>query len=650
MDLDTPKSQMQQFEAELVRRFFHPKSYFYLCFSNQIESLTNSESESDATTAVNLINRLVTNLVSAGDAYAEWMQLVRQPGLEELQLLLSGKIIWLSQQSLNGAELKPAIDTIASALFIKILELVRQSESRQVILNFLEGELALNDFVPSDEVQDNPETDEFARLPVQNDITEIFTDDSPTDKTPAYFFDDAPAATPEPEIFATDQIEMDVTPPIEPKLIPESNLGEPEACPVIPTDENQLFSQFRAEAAAVIQTLISKIMAAGEHSVENHFRALQAGLTELNELAMIQGFDILENLSFKLISLIPEAQKSGSRLQRALGEVCEDTLHFMLNWLNGSVSETEIREKFNELRVFAEAIGAGLVEESEPETPMIPGPTPIATDAVTAPELMLPDSGSEDPDTQTPDVAEIIIESVSADVAGFPPANDVFGHDSEDNEPMIEAVPVDETDFAPVDLETEGAPEAVPETENAIQLPGEDDDELKQLINDILTAKIDQSGPGGIFPEDAEPRLSSEPTQRNMGKQFEPKKITEVSETDLFKSEAALYLKIIDDALQNLKEQPHNPTFLEDIELSAYSIKRLAQKMGFELLSRLPEQIEKNMADLARKRRKVSMDIITHISDAITFINNLEKNDVNMKDKLKNILFKLSEHDKELIF
>jgi len=108
-------------------------------------------------------------------------------------------------------------------------------------------------------------------------------------------------------------------------------------------------------------------------------------------------------------------------------------------------------------------------------------------------------------------------------------------------------------------------------------------------------------------------------------------------------------LKIIDDALQNLKEQPHNLTFLEDIELSAYSIKRLAQKMGFELLSRLPEQIEKNMADLARKRRKVSMDIISNISDAITFINRLEKNDVNMKDKLKNILFKLNEHDKELI-
>ena len=209
---------------------------------------------------------------------------------------------------------------------------------------------------------------------------------------------------------------------------------------------------------------------------------------------------------------------------------------------------------------------------------------------------------------------------------------------------MIEDAPESE-DFKVTVIGPHPETQTIESVEEAglIHLPGEDDTELRQLINDILTAKNTAPVSALQLPAQDQEPVPTSTILKQPG-------ITEITETDLFKNESALYLKIIEDALANLQEQPHNLTFLEDIELSAYSIKRLAQKMGFDVLSRLPEQIEINMADLAKKQKKVSRDTIINISDAIRFLNNLEENDVTVKDKLKNILNKLNMRDKQLIY
>lgn len=673
MNVNPPTSKMENFESELIRRFFHPKSYFYYCLSNRIESLAHSASETSAATAVNTINRLVTNLVSAGDAYAEWKQLVRQPGLEALHLFLSEKIVWLSRQNFSGEALRQAIDSVATALFEKLTEMLQQESSKQKIDDFLEGDLSLLD-APFDLSQEEfpedsqaaGETDKVA----SEDFSEILTDElgdveSPGDSVPESASNESEDSTDSPDIDTESLFEAEApsrTGSVSPEI--ESS-DETEIQEKSQNAENALFSRFKEMSLAEIDAIIQQLDSIEPpEQIRKRFRLFQVKLNELKSLSMIQGYEIVEDFATKLLQLMPTLENSSSNHKQAYLELAKDTLHLMLNWLNDSTPEAQIRAQFQKITDFNTSVP--LIDSSEKKTKKTrstesePGANAsekkieAPPDPVTPQKLVWPEESASE---ENFDVGELLIDSFAENSSDSQTdfsesSQENISEKSSDEEAFIEAVPVDESnpesDVPTIDLESETETIESDADETLIHLPGEDDLELKQLINDILTSKNTDVSENSIEP--SESGTASESNYEFQTAHVNEKQITEISETDLFKSEAALYLKIIEDALSNLQEEPHNLTFLEDIELSAYSIKRLAQKMGFETLSRLPEQIENSMADLAQKRKKVSREIIQNIAEAIAFLGNVEKNDLTAKEKLMSILNKLNEREKELIY
>ena len=365
MKLASPTSQFESFESELIRRFFHPKSFFYLCFINQIELLAQSESEISNAAAVNTINRLVTNLVSARDAYAEWKQLVRQPGLEELHLVLSGKIIWLNSQKFAGEELRHAIEAVAQDLIDKFLQLFRQENTRRILMDFPESEVAVSEF-PSEFFQpaEYPERDVAEAEPDQErDDFATIADELPV-IDPTDDFLDPPISAESKPAEADTTIEFDGISFIEgmekhelAEVPPEPISAEAANPPEIQTPENLLYEQFKSESILAIQLIIEKYQyIRASEPAEKRFRLLRKKLPELIALSMIQGNDTIEYLSLKLLNLIPVLEKSENRIQKAYFELAEDALKFMLNWLNGAVSEADIHDKFFEIQSFTEAM------------------------------------------------------------------------------------------------------------------------------------------------------------------------------------------------------------------------------------------------------------------------------------------------------
>ena len=193
------------------------------------------------------------------------------------------------------------------------------------------------------------------------------------------------------------------------------------------------------------------------------------------------------------------------------------------------------------------------------------------------------------------------------------------------------------------------APEAAKDT---ITLPGEDDIELKELINEILTSRSDsfyaESSDETYIPEKnktdgakvhaIEESNSADNSKTSVVRQ----KVTEITGEDMFAKESSLYLKIIDDALTKLYDDPKDDANIEDIELSAYSLKQLALKMGFESLSHVPEKVEKIMTRLAEQQNQISAHEIEKIRKAVEFLRSFHKDESQNAVKLKEILHALN--------
>ncbi len=148
--------------------------------------------------------------------------------------------------------------------------------------------------------------------------------------------------------------------------------------------------------------------------------------------------------------------------------------------------------------------------------------------------------------------------------------------------------------------------------EDTFHLPGEDDAELMQLIKEVRRESgVDQAA---APRRQAQPSITDEsPALQTRQRKTAPRKAVargtvEKSGGGMFErfvAEAELYFGVFEEALARLKQQPHDPFALEDVELAAYSLKGLCRKLGLDRLALLPEAMEKYAAGLISREQPI---------------------------------------------
>ena len=122
------------FETELIDRFFNPKSYFLTRFLNAMRERESAESNPLDVVAVGLI---VDQIIAAEDKKAVLESLDRFPTFRRYHEQLRQGIEFLQNGRLNTQQMMDVVGALAVSLADSLLELVQEEASRDELLNML---------------------------------------------------------------------------------------------------------------------------------------------------------------------------------------------------------------------------------------------------------------------------------------------------------------------------------------------------------------------------------------------------------------------------------------------------------------------------------------------------------------------------------
>ncbi|MBN1350260.1 hypothetical protein JXJ21_12675 [candidate division KSB1 bacterium] len=362
-----------------------------------------------------------------------------------------------------------------------------------------------------------------------------------------------------------------------------------------------LFSTFKRE----IHSKLNEINATTDNFIKQpsdffHLKQLEGELWDLKILSMIQDFDIIEDLSGKSANLLRVIREKQSKPDDSVLQIIETLNSLVHKSLSENFEDSEIVDFINQIK-------QAKIKYLNPdfyEPIVIPNPS-----------------------EQTEEAA------------------------NQSNE-----APLMKKDFersGESSLKPSVAPPESAAKPSELKLPGEDDPELHKIVDDIVhsraihTRKQENAteiiGKAESSHHQPGEKISVPDTQMNS---VHSQGIHNGRER-LFKRETAMYLKMMVNAVDALHDEPTNMNALEDIELASYSVKGVAQRLGYETIGRLPAVLEALSAQITARKMMLTGDMLQLFENAIHLLESFETNDVSFKkDVMKTIsnLKKLSRH------
>jgi len=191
--------------------------------------------------------------------------------------------------------------------------------------------------------------------------------------------------------------------------------------------------------------------------------------------------------------------------------------------------------------------------------------------------------------------------------------------------------------------------------EEDISLPGEDDEDLLAVIDELseelpIDSKPTQEGSTAepthnyhanlmenedeqIIEEPAAPKNDPIPQKKDFPKSRKASLFPRGGKD--FVEEAEMYFQFTKRAFSLLRENIENQRAYEDIELACYSLKILARKLGYEYVARIVDQTEVIFKKVLSRELLLKKENISYISDVILKIEELGKqNRLSDKDVL----------------
>ncbi len=178
-----------------------------------------------------------------------------------------------------------------------------------------------------------------------------------------------------------------------------------------------------------------------------------------------------------------------------------------------------------------------------------------------------------------------------------------------------------------------------------ISLPGEDDEDLLQVIDELseelpIDSKPAQEGSASEPPhkyytnlmKSEDERTFEEPGASKDDSIPQKKDFPESGKAPLFPrggkdfvEEAEMYFQFVRRAFSLLQEDIDNHRAYEDVELGCYSLKILARKLGYEYVTRIVDQTEAVFKKVLSRELLLKKENISYISDVILKIEELGK-------------------------
>ncbi len=451
---------------------------------------------------------------------------------------------------------------------------------------------------------------------------------------------------------AADRAEKPTTDHRQPAEVEEKNriadmsLAEPEG----------LANWFERE----IQTVLDEVRHTSELCVPGRFpqkalKALRRSFLDIRESAMIHGYQEVEDMARKGQTLIDRLRRERKPLTQALSRLLQDfPVHIKaaLQMQHDPRQEARVRSYIQALnqalltpyafeydQTTEASVDLDRIAEQQQPTPAedqtehaIPGdrssgePSPEQerasqeqTDAQKGEE---PENPFE-PESHWADPFEEVQSS------GEPREQAQSPEHSDPLQPESATLPEPELDAASAisDFDNKEAgggnsdDEALEPPDSDLPLPGEDDPELIQLIREVAghRATADRPEPQS---DAVEPESSLQFYLQKLANFTEtPEDVHTDSAVQEYRREAKLYFRVAAEAIGQLENNPHDRLAWENLELTCYSLKGLAQKLGLDFLARLPGYIEELASLVLQHAYSIKPGILETVAKGLTFLS-----------------------------
>ncbi len=171
-------------------------------------------------------------------------------------------------------------------------------------------------------------------------------------------------------------------------------------------------------------------------------------------------------------------------------------------------------------------------------------------------------------------------------------------------------------------------------------LPGEDDEDLMQLIQEIsksMSVPTDKKG-------DAKKSVATV-SPKNMGQdEVKFKKAESQLLKQRFNQEGKIYIQLILEAVKSLEENGDEVPAIEEIETAAFSLKNLAKKCDLEEISFFPELVESICINSFAAKLSFPRPLLKKIKQGALLMNKFDPENEEHESELIAILSSLKEY------
>ncbi|NOY78551.1 MAG: hypothetical protein GXO76_11845 [Calditrichaeota bacterium] len=687
---------ISDFHKELINRFFNPKSYFIFSFINELKThealLENPEN-------VAIIGLVVDEIINAPDKIETLFNLTRIPGFDVFYHTLMEKVEYLRVTHLTTNQMMETVKELGISLAITFTSMMTRADSKNELLSYAglkktkptpfspPKEPSLQESPPDRKEPTGETRPEPMKKPVEPSGVEDLFQKGPKGPEP-----------PDPWDFFTDDVnekldEIDhlledfQTQRHNRSLLKKVKIAFQELREWAMIQGNEGIEAISMRTLGVLNLALRTFGFPLEKVLPDVGESVEA-LREVNRSGWAgENLDIVPVVLHRLEKLykdVEEIAQSESTSETApethdvADAFSEDNppvepesdfewdeefdQHSLPQDQMGDESdeietsrlleETGLSEGFEEGPLFDEESVTGDEESSHEDSkvaePEDSGETVTEEKSADAEEVEIPTLADSDFSVSEMEKLyeemfpqeDAVSESVSGADETIPAGAD------ESSEPQVEET---ETEDAPLgeisnetfilsELDEDKISETVGSDESdALSLPGEDDEDLLQVI-DELAGELPSDSPE---PDEQRPSEQSRHYHTNLlgseddqavesadtsdaGTPLQKGSFSESEHAPLimrggkdFVEEAEMYFQFAKRAFSLFKKDANNHRAYEDVELACYSLKILARKLGYEYVTRIVDRIETIFKKILSRELLLKEENISYISDVV---------------------------------
>jgi hypothetical protein len=590
----------KKFYSELINRFFNPKSYFYSCFIkylNQIDASLTVDSEDE-----NLILRkLIEKITSSFLPIEELGKLASIVEFNSFNENLEKKISASDLLHADKEKMKQLIEEISQFVFNELKLILENPIAKNDLRRYLNIES--KEFSDKkDDQQSEALNETVIPIKIEESILETPVEKNDFRQFLSIASEEVPDKKEDQESHALDETVISIK--------TEDSILEK---PVMKNDSRPFLSPKRKEGSDKKDKQQSQALNETAIPIKTEVKSSNDGDLSLNSPAPIDPL-FVEEIK-KILIMIDQGSVQSKKKN----------------------NDTQIFSKWNnfsqELKFVSMLYGYEEVEAIADQTLRLISKVR---------NLKLKSNDSIQQLFQSiHDIIQNLIEGScnSSEVASFISALGNYDFDF-----INQHTPEEENKNSKVDVTTVTVPAINQDFDRDFKLPGEDDQELLSLIDEVIESKKETQF-RVLDKEEVDVDLD-ETIVQNVA--VRPSLIPEIDkkEDDSIKflnSETSIYFKIINSALKKLVTNNSDRSAIEDIELASSSLNNHAMKFGFEKLSQLPRTIEELATKSITRELQIPVNIMRLIAEAIILLQTFADDELNRK-KFKQIHKELNQH------